>query len=158
MYTQNNSRPVANPSGSPIFLFFLFFFLLNPVVISQYFVGGRVGRLFVTHSCTIGTHSHSRLVQEIAQERETNEDEEMRVYERQRCHREQGTPRKRAGLGASGEFPFSPNTPFMPRFIPPSGLRDWPQSHSTAQDSPPLHVPPSMIFVVGWKERDVVVS
>lgn len=111
-----------------------------------------MGRFFVTHSCTIGTHSHSRLVQEIAQERETNGDEEMRVYERQRCHREQGTPRKRAGLGASGEFPFSPNTPFMPRFIPPWRLRDWPQSHSTAQDSPPLHVPPSMIFVVGWRE------
>lgn len=63
-------------------------FLSNPVVISQYFVGGRVGRLSVTHSRTIGTHSHSRLVHAIAQERETNGDEEMHVYERQCCHRE----------------------------------------------------------------------
>lgn len=83
---------------------------------------------FVTHSRTSGTHSHSRLVQEIAQERETNGDEEMRVYERQRCHREQGTPRRRAGLGASG-FPFSANTPFMPRFIPPWRPSGWLGSH-----------------------------
>lgn len=116
---------------------FFSFFLSNPVVISQYFVGGRVGRLFVTHSRTIGTHSHSRLVQEIAQERGTNGDEETRVYERQLCHREQGTPRKRASLGARGEFPFSPNTPFMPCFIPPWRLHDWPLSHSTVWASHP---------------------
>lgn len=133
--------------------FFSFsFFLLNPVVISQYFVGGRVGRFFVTHSRTIGTHSHSRLVQEIAQERETNGDEEMRVYERQCCHREQGTPRKRPSMGASGEFPFSPNTPFMPRFIPPWRLRDWLWSHSTARDS----YPPCAAFcgIYCWGERE----
>lgn len=59
-----------------------------------------MGRLSVTHWRTVGTHSHSRLVHAIAQERETNGDEEMRVYERQRCHREQGTPRKRTSLGA----------------------------------------------------------
>lgn len=128
----------------------LFFFLLNPVVLSQHFVGGRVGRFFVTHSRTSGTHSHSRLVQEIAQERETNGDEETRVYERQHCHREQGTPRRRAGLGASG-FPFSPNTPFMPRFKPPWRPRDWPGSHGPEWDSHP----PCAAFcdICCWVER-----
>lgn len=96
-----------------------------------------MGRFFVTHSRTSGTHSHSRLVQEIAQERGTNGDEEMRVYERQRCHREQGTPRRTAGLGASG-FPFSPNTPFMPRFIPPWRPQGWPGSRPGVGLPPPL--------------------
>lgn len=62
-------------------------------------------------------------------------------------------PGQKAGLGASAESPFSPNTPFMPCFIPPQRLRDWLGSHSTAWHShPPVCRLPRYLLSGGKRE------
>lgn len=108
-----------------------------------------MGRFFVTHSRTSGTQSHPRLVQEIAQERGTNGDEEMRVCERQRCHRELGPP---AAELAWEPVHFHSLHSCLVSHLPGD------QSLAGVPRTPTRPVLPSVMFVVGWKEGHVVVS